>query len=127
MWSQDTDVKANIITAITEDALRDARHGWAKMGFLSRFIIFSYSYHLSTVAMILRSYSYRGLTLQPLKVKLPRAKQIKVFLASALAEQLNPIAMKNWRAIPALRIPRQDQLPLPPQMPRLSTGTESRY
>jgi hypothetical protein len=94
MWSQDTDVKANIITAITEDALRDARHGWAKMGFLSRFIIFSYSYHLSTVAMILRSYSYRGLTLKPLKVKLPRAKQIKVFLASALAEQLNPHAMK---------------------------------
>jgi hypothetical protein len=44
--------------------------------------------------MILRSYSYRGLTLKPLKAKLPRAKQIEVFLASEFAEQLNPIAMK---------------------------------
>jgi hypothetical protein len=39
-----TDVKANMITAITDWELKDRRHGWVKMGFLSRFILFSYSY-----------------------------------------------------------------------------------
>lgn len=45
VWNRD--VKANVITAITDEALRDARHSWAKMGFLSRFIIFSYSYYFN--------------------------------------------------------------------------------
>lgn len=45
----DKDVKANVITAVTDEALKDGRHEWAKMGFLSRFIIFTYSYKPSTI------------------------------------------------------------------------------
>lgn len=51
VWNKDA--SANVITAITDEALRDARHNWAKMGFLSRFVVFSYSYSISTVTEIL--------------------------------------------------------------------------
>ena len=40
----DKEVKANVITAVTDEALNDGRHEWAKMWFLSRITIFSYSY-----------------------------------------------------------------------------------
>ncbi len=33
VWNKD--VKANVITAVTDEALKDARHNWAKMGFFS--------------------------------------------------------------------------------------------
>ena len=42
----DKEAKANVVTAVTDEAFEDARHKWAKMGFLSRFIIFSYSYNV---------------------------------------------------------------------------------
>jgi hypothetical protein len=32
----DRDVNANVITAVTDEALKDGRHNWAKLGFLSR-------------------------------------------------------------------------------------------
>ena len=35
-WNQG-DVNCNVITSVTSEELKDARHGWAKMGFLSRF------------------------------------------------------------------------------------------
>lgn len=69
VWNKD--VKANAITAVTDEALRDARHSWAKMGFLSRFIVFSYSYSISNVTRILNYYSEHGLKLKSTKVKLP--------------------------------------------------------
>jgi hypothetical protein len=53
----DKEVKANVITAVTDQAIEDGRHEWAKLGFLSRFIIFSYSYSMSAVMEILSSYS----------------------------------------------------------------------
>jgi hypothetical protein len=93
MWSQDKDVKANIITAITDQALNDARHGWAKMGFLSRFVVFTYSYGIATITQILDSYSQQGLRLKDMKIRLPRG-QIKVTLPSEIADKLNPIAIQ---------------------------------
>jgi len=91
VWNQD--VNANVITAITDEALRDGRRGWAKMGFLSRFIIFTYSYSLSTVVEILSLYSQQGLEQQKFEIRLPERK-INVELPKEIAEKLNPIAMK---------------------------------
>lgn len=91
VWNRDA--TANVITAVTDEALKDARHNWAKMGFLSRFIVFSYSYSLSTVTEILDYYSGHGLNLKSTKTKLPRG-QVNVKLPKEIADKLNPIAMK---------------------------------
>jgi len=91
VWNRD--VKANVITAITDEALRDARHSWAKMGFLSRFIVFSYSYGISNVTKILNYYSEHGLKSKNTKVKLPK-RHVDVKLSKETANRLNPIAMR---------------------------------
>ena len=72
VWNKDA--KANVITAVTDDELRDARHSWRKIGFLSRFIIFSYSYGISTVTEILRNYSLEGLDSEESRVSLPKTE-----------------------------------------------------
>ena len=89
----DKEVKANVITAVTDEVLRDGRHDWAKMGFLSRFIIFSYSYSTSTVMEILNRYSEHGLSMADIKFQLPE-KEINVELPKEIADKLDPIAMK---------------------------------
>ena len=89
----DKDVNANVITAVTDQALQDGRHDWAKMGFLSRFIIFSYSYNLSTIIEILNGYSEHGLSFENVKLDLPE-KEIDIELPKEIADKLNPIAMK---------------------------------
>jgi hypothetical protein len=86
----DKEVKANVITAVTDEALEDGRREWAKMGFLSRFIIFSYSYITST---ILDGYSQHGLHIGEVKIELPD-KEIDIELPKEIADRLNPIAMK---------------------------------
>lgn len=91
IWNKD--VNANVITAVTNGVLRDARRNWVKMGFLSRFIIFSYSYNLSTVSEILSKYSEHGIELRDTKIKLPK-KQVKIKLSKEIADKLDPIAMK---------------------------------
>ena len=75
------------------EAMRDGRRGWAKMGFLSRFIIFSYSYSISTVTKILDYYSEHGLKPRDAKTKLPK-RQVDIKLPKEIADRLNPIAMK---------------------------------
>jgi len=76
-----------LITAVTDEALRDARHGWAKMGFLSRFVVFSYSYNISTVMEILNSYSEHGLSLKNTRNKLAEKPIFKSF----------PLNVECWR------------------------------
>ena len=87
------DAKANVITAVTKGCLHDARHGWTKMGFLSRFIVFSYSYSKDSVDSILDRYSEHGLGGESNKIliKLPK-KPVKVELPVEIADRLNPIA-----------------------------------
>jgi len=46
--SVDKPLNCNVITALTEDEIRDKRHKWAKLGFLSRFLPISYSYQFKT-------------------------------------------------------------------------------
>lgn len=89
----DRPAKANVITAVTDEAIKDGRHEWAKLGFLSRFIIFSYSYSLSAVIEILNAYSRHGLTINHIKIHTPR-KEVDIQLNPLIADKLNPIAVK---------------------------------
>jgi len=89
----DKEVKANVITAVTDEALRDGRHEWAKMGFLSRFIIFSYSYSLSVVTEILNRYSEGSFQEYNVKFDIPK-NEAKIDLSHEIADKLNPIATK---------------------------------
>jgi len=89
----DKDVKANVITAVTDEVLKDARHDWAKMGFLSRFIVFSYSYSQSTIMEILHRYSVHGLEMKESTFK-PPSKEVNVELPKEIADRLDPIATR---------------------------------
>ena len=42
----------NVLTALTKDELRDKRHKWATIGFLSRFVPVTYSYKEETIKQI---------------------------------------------------------------------------
>jgi hypothetical protein len=87
----ENDVNANVITAVTDEALRDGRHNWAKLGFLSRFVIFSYGYSISTVQKILDTYSLHGPQFPSIRLKTPEAP-INIELSKELADKLNPVA-----------------------------------
>jgi hypothetical protein len=45
-------VRCGVITAITSAELRDQRHSWGRLGFLSRIVPFSYSYGMVTVKKV---------------------------------------------------------------------------
>lgn len=53
--SSEKHVKCGIITAITGGELRDQRHNWGRIGFLSRIVPFSYSYGMETVKKVFDS------------------------------------------------------------------------
>ena len=50
--SSERHVKCGIITAITGEDMRDQRHHWGRIGFLSRIVPFSYSYGIETVKKV---------------------------------------------------------------------------
>ncbi len=89
----DKEVKANLITAVTDEALEDGRHEWAKMGFLSRFIVFSYAYSTPTIVQILRTYSEHGLSPGQADFR-PPEKEVDVYLPKRIADKLDPFAAK---------------------------------
>lgn len=90
-------VTANIITAVTKGAILDARRGWTSMGFLSRFILFSYSYSESVVYEIMNRYSEYGLekkgVKKKVKIKLPKRKK-DITLSKEMADRIDPIARR---------------------------------
>ena len=91
------EVKCNVITAVTDEALNDGRREWAKIGFLSRFIIFTYSYSLSTVVEILGKYAHCYLDSKDdgktVNFELPR-EEVGIELPIEIAEKLTPLATK---------------------------------
>jgi len=90
----DKEVRANVITAVTDSALKDGRHDWAKLGFLSRFILFSYSYDISTVTKIFSYYSEHSYDSSfNSKFKIPE-KQVNITLTKETADRLDSIASK---------------------------------
>jgi len=88
----DKEVKANVITSVTDQAIAEGRHEWAKMGFLSRFIIFSYSYGRSTIAQILEEYSLHGLILGKNYIELPK-EELDIELPKEIADKLDKTAV----------------------------------
>ena len=53
--SSESYVKCGVITAITGEELRDQRHNWGRIGFLSRIVPYSYSYSIETVKEVFDS------------------------------------------------------------------------
>jgi len=91
IWEKE--VKANVITSITDEALNDGRHDWASMGFLSRFICFSYSYSQSTIEKIMDYYSENPPIEKFNSVKLPK-KEVEIKLSREYADRLNGLSEK---------------------------------
>ncbi|MFC1803284.1 hypothetical protein ACFL0D_04880 [Thermoproteota archaeon] len=89
------DAKANLITALTDSEIVDKRHKWASMGFLSRSLIFTYSYSEESVDAILDRYSEypyeaKGKP-QKVKLKIPK-NSVDIELGRDLADRLTPFA-----------------------------------
>lgn len=113
----DKPIRANLITALTEDDLRDKRHKWAKTGFLSRLLPITYRYRDETKSMIreyIKDRKYIDDTLlefelppQPLDIELPHDIANKLesislditnstnLLGFRLQRQLQVLAMSN--------------------------------
>jgi len=91
--SWDKEVSCGLVTAVTDEALKDGRHEWAKMGFLSRMILFSYSYPISTVYKIFKSLTTDETAGdETVALRFPRRPK-NVMLPRHIAEQLQPISM----------------------------------
>ena len=101
------DVTANLITGVTASKLVDRRRKWSEMGFLSRCLIFTYSYSEESVDSILERYSlhpYEGGD-KPEKVKLTVPKRkVEVELSKELGDRLSPIAKEIGRRYEAYGI-----------------------
>jgi len=85
-------LKCGLITSITADELKDQRHRWVSMGFLSRCLPFSYSYSQKTVKEIfdyIMSEKYQEES--KIKLKLPKKpKDIKI--SKRFAEKVKPFS-----------------------------------
>ena len=92
IWEKE--VRCGLITAVTDEALKDGRHEWAKMGFLSRMFIFSYSYPISVVYRIFDSLieDKSGID-ERIKLRFPSQPK-DVILPNSIAKKLVPISMK---------------------------------
>lgn len=90
----DKEVRCGLISAITDDALQDGRREWAKMGFLSRMFIFSYSYPISAVYKIFDSLlkDKSGIDEQTSLQFPSQPKEVR--LPKPIAKRLIPISMK---------------------------------
>lgn len=84
-----------MVTSVTDQSFRDARHGWNKLGFLSRFIVFTYSYSSSSVNAIMNEYSEHGVDEKGIekqcKIKLPR-RSVDIDLPKEIVDRLDPYA-----------------------------------
>lgn len=104
-------LRANILTAITQDEMKDKRHKWLRLGFLSRFIPVSYSYEEKTKQQI-REYIKDGIykTDNPYEFELPKLKQ-KVTLSKPLANQIEKISINiaNENNLTGFRLQKQLQ------------------
>lgn len=92
----DNVVTANVIAAVTEAAILDGRRLWSQMGFLSRFILFSYSYSESVIYEIMKRYSEYGVEKRgdpKIRIKLP-SKKVDVSLSPEMADRIDPVARR---------------------------------
>jgi len=92
IWEREA--SCGLIAAITEEELKDGRHDWAKMGFLSRMFLFSYSYPISVVRKIFDSLmSDKSAVGESVPLNLP-SEPVDVLLPEDIAKELIPISMR---------------------------------
>ena len=107
----DKPIHANILTAITRDELEDKRHKWAKIGFMSRFIPVSFSYHENTKSQIreyIKNRIYRDDNLYNFKISDP----IDISLPKNIADKIEDISLdiSTSENILGFRLQRQLQV-----------------
>jgi hypothetical protein len=90
----DREANCGLITSITDEALKDGRHDWAKMGFLSRMFLFSYSYPIAVVYKIFESLiGDKSAVGEQVNLEFPSAP-VEVTLPEDIAKELVPFSMK---------------------------------
>lgn len=95
----DREVNCGLIAAITDDALKDGRRDWAKMGFLSRMLLFTYSYSISFVYRIFGSLvEDKSAVAEPVELTFP-SEPLDVVIPREIAEKLIPISTKIGEAM----------------------------
>lgn len=83
-------VKCGIVTAITGGELRDQRHNWGRLGFLSRIVPFSYSYSMETVRKVFDSILGLGyLQERDIELQIPKEEK-KITLPRKYARAILP-------------------------------------
>lgn len=87
--------RCGLITAITPEYLNDQRHGWLKMGFLSRMLPVTYSYSQSTVRSIFEYILKEEHLQQELEeLDLP-VRNVKVELNEKYAREIMPFVQAS--------------------------------
>ena len=87
-------IKANVITALTQDEMIDKRHKWTKVGFLSRFIPLTFSYNMETKQQIreyIKDRIYQNDN--PYDFELDLTKKIDVTLPKEMAKKIEKITL----------------------------------
>lgn len=107
----DKPLRANVVTAITEDEIMDKRHKWSSIGFLSRFVPVTYRYNEDTEAMVrqyIKDRKYQ--TDDAIILEYPK-KPVDITLPSDIANELENINLKIAKAnnIFGFRLQRQLQ------------------
>jgi len=92
VWEKE--VNCGLIAAITDEALKDGRRDWAKMGFLSRMLLFTYSYPISLVTRIFESLiGDKSTVIEPVPLNFPNGS-VDIDIPREIAEKLIPISVK---------------------------------
>ena len=87
-------LNVGIISTITPEVLRDTRHRWTRMGFLSRMLPIAYRYSQETAQKILESITQREYYQeQPKQLNFPLEKQ-EVDLPKEQAKKLLPLTKR---------------------------------
>lgn len=112
MTMRKVELRCGLITAITEDKLKDRRHEWSRLGFLSRALPFSYSYSPVKVREIME-YIINEEYHDELKIKLKVPKSsVDVELPKAISRMILPESFRFAEAsrLYGFRFQRQMQV-----------------
>jgi hypothetical protein len=86
----DKPAKCGLVTAITGEELRDQRHNWGRLGFLSRIVPFSYKYGIETVKRVFDSILGLDFLQEPdIELRIPKEEK-KITLPRRYARAILP-------------------------------------
>jgi hypothetical protein len=90
-------IKCGLITAMAKEVLLDGRHGWARMGFMSRLLPVSYGYNVNTQLSIHKSIAERQYQSEAkIKLNLPKEDiEVKLDIKEADALMILSTALSS--------------------------------